>query len=174
VLIHNDMDVPFAKEGSQPAYLDEMKALFKRHPNTTIIWAHTGMGRIVRPIKNHAAHLAEILEDPAFRNVYFDISWDEVAKYIIATPEATRIAAALINHYPDRFLFGTDDVAPKNQNEYLKTYVLYDPLWKLLTPEASKKVRQSNYERLFDQARGKVRSWERANLQPHAVPATAP
>jgi Amidohydrolase len=174
VLIHNDMDVPFAKEGSQPAYLDEMKALFKRHPNTTIIWAHTGMGRIVRPIKNHAAHLAEILEDPAFRNVYFDISWDEVAKYVIATPEATRIAAALINHYPDRFLFGTDDVAPKNQNEYLKTYVLYDPLWKLLTPEASKKVRQSNYERLFDQARGKARSWERANLQPHAVPATAP
>ena len=173
VLIHNDMDVPFAKEGSQPAYLDEMKALFKRHPNTTIIWAHTGMGRIVRPIKNHAAHLAEILEDPAFHSVYFDISWDEVAKYIIATPEATRIAAALINHYPDRFLFGTDNVAPKDQNEYLKTYVLYDPLWKLLTPEASEKVRKSNYERLFDQARVKVRSWERAHLQPRAVPVTA-
>src|SRR5438067_3578461 len=46
VLIHNDMDVPFAKEGSKPAYLDQAKAVFKRHPNTTIIWAHTGMGRI--------------------------------------------------------------------------------------------------------------------------------
>src|SRR5438093_1258888 len=61
VLIHNDMDVPFAKENSQPAYLDEMEALFKRHPNITIIWAHTGMGRVVRPIKNHAAQIAEIL-----------------------------------------------------------------------------------------------------------------
>ena len=174
VLIHNDMDAPFAKEGSQPAYLDEMRALFNRHPNTTIIWAHTGMGRVVRPIKNHAAHLAEILEDPAFHNVYFDISWDEVAKYIIATPEATRTAAALINRYPDRFLFGTDDVAPKDQNEYLKTYVLYDPLWKLLTPEASEKVRKNNYERLFDQARVQVRSWERTHLQERAMPATAP
>ena len=53
VLIHNDMDVPFAKEGSKPAYLDQIKAVFKRHPNTTIIWAHTGMGRVVRPIKNN-------------------------------------------------------------------------------------------------------------------------
>jgi hypothetical protein len=174
VLIHNDMDVPFAKEGSKPAYLDEMKALFKRHPDTTIIWAHTGMGRVVRPIKNHAAHLSEILQDPAFQNVYFDISWDEVAKYIIASPEATRVAATLINRYPDRFLFGTDDVAPKDQNQYLKTYVLYDPLWKLLTPEASEKVRQSNYERLFDQARSKVRSWERTHLEPRAVPTAAP
>ena len=37
VLIHNDIDVPFAKEGSEPAYLGEMKALFKRHRNATII-----------------------------------------------------------------------------------------------------------------------------------------
>src|SRR5258708_34963255 len=50
VLIHNDMDVPFAKEGSQPAYLDEMKALFKRHPNTIIVWAHTGMCRVFRQV----------------------------------------------------------------------------------------------------------------------------
>ena len=27
VLIHNDMDVPFAKEGSEPVYLGHMKAL---------------------------------------------------------------------------------------------------------------------------------------------------
>src|SRR5579862_5655140 len=86
VLIHNDMDVPFAKEGSTPAYLSQAKALFKRHPNTTIIWAHTGLGRVVRPIKRHAATIAEILSDPALSNVNFDISWDEVAKYIVATP----------------------------------------------------------------------------------------
>src|SRR5216683_7273166 len=53
VIIHNDMDVPFPKQGAPPAYLDQMKALLKRHPDTTIIWAHTGLGRIVRPIKDH-------------------------------------------------------------------------------------------------------------------------
>ena len=166
VLIHNDMDVPFAKEGSAPAYLDEMKALLKRHPNTTIIWAHTGMGRIVRPIKNHAANLAVILSDPAFKNVYFYISWDEVAKYIVATPESTRIAADLINKYSDRFLFGTDSVAPKDQQEYLKVFYQYKPLWDLLDKEASEKVRKGNYERIFDNARKKVRAWEAEHLQP--------
>lgn len=162
VLIHNDMDIPFAKEGSQPAYLDEMKALFRRHPNTTIIWAHTGMGRVVRPIKNHAAHLAEILSDPTFSHVYFDISWDEVAKYIVASPEAIQITADLINRYPDRFLFGTDEVAPKTQEQYLKVYYEYGPLWQALNKETSEKVRKGNYERLFDLARVRVRAWEKA------------
>src|SRR5438552_6716337 len=55
--------------------------------------------------KDHAANVAEILGDPEFSHVYFDISWDEVAKYIVASPEATKIAAELINRYPDRFLF---------------------------------------------------------------------
>lgn len=165
VLIHNDMDVPFAKEGSEPAYLSQAKALFKRHPNTTIIWAHTGLGRVVRPIKHHAAALAEILSDPSLSNVNFDISWDEVAKYIVATPESTQITADLINRYPDRFLFGTDEVAPKNQQSYLKVYNQYAPLWKLLNKEASEKVRKGNYERLFDQARPKVRAWEAAHSQ---------
>ena len=163
VLIHNDMDVPFAKESSQPAYLDEMKALFRRHRNTTIIWAHTGMGRIVRPVKNHAANIAAIISDQEFNHVYFDISWNEVAKYIVATPESTRIAADLINRYPDRFLFGTDEVAPLNQETYLRVYYQYGPLWKLLDNDASEKVRKGNYERIFDAARTKVRAWERAH-----------
>jgi hypothetical protein len=164
VLIHNDMDVPFAKEDSQPAYLDEMKALLRRHRNTTIIWAHTGMGRIVRPVKNHAANIAAIVSDQEFSHVYFDISWNEVAKYIVATPESTRIAADLINRYPDRFLFGTDEVAPPNQETYLRVYYQYGPLWKLLDSDASEKVRKGNYERIFDAARTKVRAWERAHL----------
>ena len=160
VLIHNDMDVPFAKEGSPPVYLDQMKALLKKHPRTTIIWAHTGMGRVVRPVKNHAAQLAEILSDPQFSHVYFDISWNEVAKYLVTTPESTRIAADLINRYPDRFLFGTDEVAPQNQEHYLRVYYQYQPLWKLLNENARTKVLKGNYERIFDGARQKIRAWE--------------
>jgi Amidohydrolase len=178
VIIHNDMDRPFAKEsdtsdaeenaapdGSGPRYLEQMKALFGRHPGTTIIWAHTGLGRVVRPIRNHAATLAKILADPKFKDVYFDISWDEVAKYIVATPESTRIAANLINRYPDRFLFGTDEVAPADQAQYAKLYYQYGPLWKLLDPEASRKVRLTNYERLFDRARRNVRAWEAQHVK---------
>ena len=165
VLIHNDVDVPFAKPGAEPAYAAQMKALFRRHPNTTFIWAHIGVGRIVRPVKEQAAIVQEIINDPKLNNVNFDISWDEVAKYIVATPESAKHAAAMVNRYPDRFLFGTDEVAPASEDKYLKVYNQYEPFWKLLTPEASEKVRKQNYERIFDEARRKVRSWEAAHVK---------
>lgn len=163
ILLHNDLDVPFAKPGSDPAYASQVKDLFKRHPRATIIWAHIGVGRIIRPVKSQAAIVEEIINDPNLRNVYFDISWDEVAKYIVATPESTKNAADIVNRHPDRFLFGTDEVAPANQENYLRVYNQYGPFWKLLTPEASEKVRKGNYERIFDEARRRVRSWEATN-----------
>lgn len=165
VLIHNDMDVPFAKPGAEPAYLAQMRDVLKRHPKTTIIWAHTGMGRVVRPVQGHAAELEAMLQDPQFSHVYFDISWDEVAKYLMATPESIKVAVDLINRFPDRFLFGTDEVAPSDQRQYLKVYYQYEPLWKSLDKEASEKVRRGNYERLFDAARPRVRAWEQANMK---------
>jgi len=163
VLIHNDMDTPFPKAGSAPAYLEQMKELVRRHPKTTIIWAHTGMGRIVRPVTGHAAIIEAILKDPAFDHLYFDISWNEVAKYFVASPESTSIAAKLIEGHPDRFLFGTDEVAPPNQKQYLRTYDQYAPMWALLSAEAREKVLKRNYERLFDEARVRVRAWEQAH-----------
>lgn len=175
VILHSDIDVPFASEGAEPVYLTQMKDLLRRHSDTTIIWAHTGLGRVVHPpqsdkvqsaMERSPAHLdilAALLEDPELQHVYFDISWTEVAKYVVATPKSIAFAAELLNRYPDRFLFGTDEVAPKNQQSYLRIYDIYAPLWSALTPEASIKVRKQNYERLFDAARLKVRAWERAN-----------
>jgi predicted TIM-barrel fold metal-dependent hydrolase len=174
VIFHNDMDVPFAKAGTEPAYLEQMIALLRRHPKTTIIWAHMGLGRIVRPVQasasapaternpNHAVIVQQILADSTLRHVSFDISWDEVAKYILSGPDVTRRVAELFNKYPDRFLFGTDVVAPKDTTQYYAVFESYKPLWALLTPDASAKIRKGNYERLFDAARTKVRAWEKA------------
>lgn len=162
VLIHNDIDTPFAKEGSRPAYLDQIKALFKRHPKTTIIWAHIGVGRVIRPAHEQGAIIEQIIKDPELRHVHFDISWGEVAKFVVATPASTRNTADMINRYPDRFLFGTDEVAPANQENYLRVYNQYSPLWSLLSKEASEKLRKENYKRIFDRARIRVRAWEKA------------
>jgi predicted TIM-barrel fold metal-dependent hydrolase len=173
VLIHNDMDVPFAKAEHGAAYFDQMAALLERHPRTTVIWAHVGLGRVVHPVQtggttgaaerspDHVAILQQLLGDPELTNLYFDISWDEVAKYLVATPESTARAAAIINRYPDRFLFGTDNVAPQSSDAYFAIYRQYAPLWAALTPEASRLVRLGNYQRLFDAARVRVREWER-------------
>lgn len=172
VIFHNDMDVPFARAGAEPVYLVQMKELLGRHTGTPIIWAHMGLGRVVHPVQpsgsagtaerspNHAEIVEGILADPALRHVYFDISWDEVSKYILSSPEVTRRAAALINRYPDRFLFGSDVVAPRDAAQYFEVYDEYGPLWDLLTPDARVKVSRGNYERLFDEARRRVRAWE--------------
>jgi hypothetical protein len=163
VILHCDVDVPFPKEGAPAAYAERLKALFKRHPKTTIIWAHIGVGRIVRPMKDQGAIVEDMIKDPDLKNLYFDISWDEVAKYVTATPTSAALAATLINRYPDRFIFGTDVVAPSDRASYMKVYELYEPLFKLLDNDSREKLLKGNYLRIFDAARLRVRGWEKAN-----------
>jgi hypothetical protein len=163
VIIHNDVDVPFAKAGDKPAYLNDMRTAVARHPETTIIWAHTGVGRIVRPVANHIRMLESLITDPGLRHLHFDLSWDEVAKYIVASDSSIAIAASLVNRHPDRFLFGTDVVAPADPTPYFRVYELYRPFLDRLTPAARAQLLRGNYERLFSAARGRVRAWEAAH-----------
>src|SRR5687768_16551079 len=89
VVQHNDMDMPMAKDKTEPVYLAQMKDVLRRHSKTTIIWAHIGLGRIVHPVglassptgersSTHIDVVKSIVNDPAMSHVYFDISWDEV------------------------------------------------------------------------------------------------
>src|SRR5262245_58765578 len=132
VIIHNDIDMPMAKPDTDPVYLAQMKGVLRRHPKTSIIWAHIGLGRIVHPVQasaeaaeRHPSQLQiveEMVNDPTLSHVNFDISWDEVAKYAVATPEAVSRVSTALNKYPDRFLFGTDTVAPQSPDAYFKVF----------------------------------------------------
>ncbi len=167
--------MPFGKVDTEPVYLTQMKDLLKRHPKTTIIWAHTGLGRIVRPVQvsaeaaertpTHVDMLEAMLTDPALTHVQFDISWDEVAKYAVSSPTTIGRVVAMLNRHPDRFLFGTDTVAPSGPTPYFAVFDMWEPVWRRLTPEASLKVRKGNYERIFDEGRRRVRAWEGANVK---------
>jgi hypothetical protein len=175
VILHSDIDMPFAKTDAEPVYLTQMKALLKRHAKTSIIWAHTGLGRVVHPVQvsaaaaerspNHVEIVQGMLADPALSHLNFDISWDEVAKYAVSSPQAIAAVAAMLNKYPDRFLFGTDTVAPATAAAYDGVFDMWDPVWRQLTPEASLKVRKGNYERIFNEGRRRVREWERLNAK---------
>lgn len=165
VIIHNDINMPFPKPDQEPYMLKQMNELFARHPETSIIWAHGGLGRIVRPFQDHLSMLDRALNNPQLKHVCIDLSWDELAKYIVQSPETIQATAEVINRHPDRFLFGTDEVAPPNQQVYLRVYDLYAPLFAELSEEASAKLRKGNYERLFDEARRKVRAWEKLNVK---------
>ena len=175
VILHNDIDMPFGKVDAEPVYLTQMKALLKRHPKASIIWAHTGLGRVVHPAQvsadaaernpNHVQMLQAMLADPALSHVNFDISWDEVAKYAVSSPETAARVAAMLNAYPDRFLFGSDTVAPASPAAYYAVFDMWNPVWRQLTPEASGKVRKGNYARIFDEGRRRVREWERSHAK---------
>ena len=149
----------------EPAdYLERTKALFRKHPRTTIIWAHAGVSRTVRPIKNHTANMAELLSEPGLSHATMDISWDQTAKYVVSAPEVLENTVNLLEQFPDRFLFGTDAVATPDQASYRKCFTDYQPLWDALTPETSRKLRLTNYERMFDQSRRNLRAWEKADV----------
>ncbi len=164
-ILHNDVDMPFPREGQDPWPALQLREVLRRHPESTIIWAHRGLGRVVHPVADQIGILERGLADPALAHVHIDISWDETAKYLVASPETTAAAAALIERYPDRFLFGTDVVAPTAIEPVVAVHEIYAPLWDALSPETSAKVRKGNYERVFDAARARVRAWERENLQ---------
>ena len=175
VILHNDIDMPFAKTDAEPVYLAQTKAVLKRHRNASIIWAHVGLGRIVHPVRASAESaerpdtqleiVESLLADPELNHVNFDISWDEVAKYAVASKESIANVVRILNAHPDRFLFGTDVVAPTGPDMYYAVFDMWAPIWSQLTPDASLKVRKGNYERIFDQGRRRVRAWEKANVR---------
>ena len=164
-LIHNDIDAPSPTPDQDPYQVTQLRDLFVRHPNTTIIWAHMGLGRVVRPVADQIGIIDRALSNPALSHLYIDLSSDETANYLVSSPAAIAATAQLINRYPDRFLFGTDEVAPSDQTSYLKVARIYEPLFSQLTHTASERVRKDNYARLFDDARRRVRTWERAHIK---------
>jgi hypothetical protein len=84
---------------------------------------------VVRPLKDQVGIIDRVLSNPAQSHVYVDLSWDETAKYILSSPDTVAATADLINRHPDRFLFGTDEVAPSDQTAHLKVYRMYAPLF---------------------------------------------
>ena len=176
VILHNDIDMPFGKVDAEPVYLAQTKALLRRHPKASIIWAHTGLGRIVRPVQvsadaaeRHPTHL-DILEamltDPALAHVNFDISWDEVAKYAVSSPRGQSPAwRRCSTGIPTASCSAPTRWPRPGPAPYFAVFDMWAPVWKQLNADASLKVRRGNYERIFDEGRRRVRAWEAANAK---------
>ena len=164
VIIHNDIDVPFPSDTAKPAYLDQMKALLTPasehhdHLGPHRRRTHRAPGEEPRRRAREPARRSGIQES-LFR--YFLGRGRQIRRRVARELYAS--SAALIERFPDRFLFGSDAVAPATAAAWFKTYDLYAPLWAALSPETSAKVRVRNFERLFDAARRNVRAWEAAH-----------
>lgn len=164
-IFHNDIGAVRPTGQGDPVHFEPLRELFGNHPGTRIIWAHTGLGRFVAPTADHVELLDGLLSDAAYSHVVCDLSWDEVAKYIVRDEASLEAWAALLERHPDRFLFGTDSVAPKGRDGYFKTWRDYAPLWDRLSEETLAAIAIGNYERVFDEANRKVRAWEERTLE---------
>ena len=158
VILH--CDIANVRPGEEPDHYEDLLRVFAAHPQTAIVWAHTGLGRFVAPSREHVELLDHMLSDSRYQHVMLDISWDEVAKYLVKDDETVDAWAVLIAKHPMRFLFGTDSVAPANWEAYARTHTLYQPLWDRLAPTVRAQVERLNYERIFDAAIPRVRAWE--------------
>jgi hypothetical protein len=68
-----------------------------------------------------------------------------------------------VTKYPERFLFGTDVVAPADAQQYYRVFDIYKPFLDRVPPSARTQLLRGNYERLFGAARQRVRAWEAAH-----------
>ena len=118
VILHNDIDMPFPKPGQDPYQVVQLAELFRRHPKTTIIWAHWGSGGSCVPSKDQAGIVERALVEPRARATSTSTSrgtrWRSTWW---RRPRRVQATADLINRYPDRFLFGTDEVGPDRAGE---------------------------------------------------------
>jgi hypothetical protein len=102
-------------------------AFVNGHPNVNFIWAHGGgISRSGYPSAAHAARLERLLDQAP--NLYVDMSWDTVADKVVAQPNAWAgpRGTGVMNRYPDRFLYGSDSVAPASIESYRSTLTVYE------------------------------------------------
>ena len=187
VILHSDLyptkiDYDGKPIGIHPtgSYLEGMKHLCTASPEAKLVWAHTGLGRLVTPPAGHLDSVAQILD--TCPNWSVDISWDLVQAYIVSPqPGMPSIEQWLsfVRRYPDRVLWGSDTVIhTKNKldnngqpvigdnmsvKEYVAVLDITSPLWQGLGPEISYKVKIGNHIRLFNAARARVRNWEKTH-----------
>ncbi|MHA7685712.1 amidohydrolase family protein [Cupriavidus sp. PET2-C1] len=162
----------------EKSYETALRNLCAKNPKATVIWAHAGLGRFVKPTREHVSIVSGILDAcPAW---YVDISWDLAQEWMIHPREGMPSAdewVAFIDRYQDRILWGSDTVAYSRNivdssgtvkasgrrmpvEEYEAVPKLTVPMFDRLKPEVAQKVRIGNYVRLFDAARARVRTWE--------------
>lgn len=153
----------------RPEYLDQLAALFGSlaMSKTQLIWAHAGgLGRFIEHPANHTTALAALLE--ANPTLHIDLSWDRAATQV-TKPEHLEAWTQLIEAYPDRFLMGSDTVAPAAIENWAATFEIYEPLLQALQPSTRELLLNGNYDRVIKGAREKVREFEDKVLTPDFI-----
>jgi hypothetical protein len=165
VVLHCDIDSldnqdHRGEDGYTPQHLQGLKNLFASPElkDTTIVWAHAGgLGRFITEPGDHTNELQQMFD--ANPNLKVDISWSQVASQLVK-PGAIDRWAAMIEKNPDRFLIGSDALAPADPAKWEQTFSIYRRLTDRLSETARERLLNGNYEEVFVESRAKVRDFE--------------
>ncbi|GAA4018750.1 hypothetical protein [Actimicrobium antarcticum] len=152
--IHCDVDTAIAEDVKKghPKNLNGMIALLNdiQTEATTIIWAHFGgIGRFGEIPEGHYRKIDSLLH--RFPQLMIDLSWSRVA----AKLDPEEVAKVVMAH-PDRFIMGSDALAPPGTDVLGHTYAVYnkpDGLFSKLDPETLDKILVKNYDKVIRQGR---------------------
>jgi predicted TIM-barrel fold metal-dependent hydrolase len=149
VLFHNNISHRSFKGATGADYLNKVELMLSKHRKTTFIWAHSGIMRNI-VIEN----LTEIIDNMLAKhsNLYIDISFVVYENYIMARGKPDAEWILLIEKYPERFLFGTDDLASYKEFNDVKKYI---PLLDSLSLEAAENLAGKNLQHLINKALSK-------------------
>ncbi|MBO0809989.1 MAG: hypothetical protein J2P32_16965, partial [Actinobacteria bacterium] len=92
-----------------------------------IILAHLGIGKFTTLSVQHLELIDEILSNPRFDHVSFDISWNEVTRHLLADQDILDKFIELVRKDANgeygvkgRFIFGSDAVKPESNAQYFR------------------------------------------------------
>ncbi|NDP59621.1 MAG: amidohydrolase family protein [Oxalobacteraceae bacterium] len=148
--LHCDVDtaIPEDIRPGHPSNLNGMMRLLGdgQVEDTTIIWAHFGGISRFGPVpEKHYDNIDSMLH--RFPNLMIDLSWSRIASKL--DPDKV---AAVINNHPERFIMGSDALAPHDAQVLGQTYAIYDApdgLFKKLSEDVLQKILVTNYERVI-------------------------
>ncbi len=174
-VLHNDWglarilaDGQFGEEVPDERYGMPLLALLKQFPGAKVILAHLGVGKWTTLSVEHLRLIDRILGDPDYRHVSFDISWNEVARHLQATPEITDEFLRLVRRHPTRIVFGSDAVKSESNEQYFRHAHDLEPIFRRIRAEvglvAFHNVRHDNLERLLEAAQSDVQRWSYVQL----------
>ena len=163
-MLHNDWglarilaDGRFGEEMPDERFGMPLLALLKQFPGAKVILAHLGVGKWTTLSVEHLQLIGRILDDPDYAHVSFDISWNEVARHLQATPEITDAFIELVRRHPTRIVFGSDAVKPESNPQYYRHAHDMEPIFRGSATrsgmDAFHNVRHDNLERLLAAAR---------------------
>jgi hypothetical protein len=147
---------------SNLANIDSFVKFANDNPNTTIIWAHAGLGYTIEMPPGYLNTLQDVLDRT--KNVTIDISWDAIHRYIAEDPKEW---ARFIANNEKSLYFGSDTIAttqntrPNSRLDVAKSLEDTGLLRELdkIDPTLKERLFSGNFEETIVPAVERVKKW---------------